>query len=353
MTRLKFNDEGKVYNNLKIIKKVEPRITPSGDKETRVEVECLVCGTLKSVAWHKVKKGVTKSCGCVAEGRRKDITGFQYGMLTAKEPTEERKGKGILWKCLCECGQSRQLLVSEFQSGKYTSCGCQPRKGTPKDLKGEIFGRLMAVEPVGKNNAGQYIWKCLCSCGNEHTVTGTALVEGATKSCGCLAKEVCGKASLTHGMSHSPEYHAWKNALYRCTKPFNAAYSDYGGRGIQVCERWSEPLPVGFLNFLEDMGPSNGLTLERVDVNGNYSPENCIWADTYQQGYNTRMHSSNTSGVTGVSELKDGRWQAYINYLGKRYPLGYHNTFEQAVKARQDAELKYYGKLKQERYTND
>jgi len=353
VAKLKFEDENKVYNNLKIIKKVEPRITPAGNRETRVQVECLVCRSVKEIAWHKVKSGTAKSCGCIAEGRRKNITNLKSGMLTAIKPTEDRKSKSVLWECSCDCGQSRKLSVSEFCSGQYTSCGCQPRKGVYKDLKGKVFGRLTVIEPVGKNKAGQYIWKSFCSCGNEHIVAGTSLIEGQTKSCGCLAKDVKGKASTTHGKSRTPEYHAWKNALYRCTKPNNKKYKDYGGRGIKMCDRWSEPLPSGFLNFLEDMGSCNGLTLERLDVDGDYSPSNCIWTDRYQQSYNTRIQSTNTSGFTGVSQLKDGRWQSYINHKGKRYSLGYYDTLEQAVEVRKNAELKYYGKLKHERLKNE
>lgn len=346
MTRLKFTDEGRVYNKLKIVKQVAPRINSAGNKETRVEVECLACGTHKEVAWSKVKSGHTKSCGCTAESRRKDITNQRFGSLVAIESTGVKKKGSFLWRCKCDCGNTKDVSVSDLGMGKCQSCGCLQNKGTPKDIKGKLFGRLTAEEPVGKNKAGQYIWRCSCSCGNSHTTTGTSLIQGHTKSCGCYATEVCGKAAITHGMSHTAEYQAWKNALYRCTKPSDASYSDYGGRGIKMCSRWSEPLPKGFLNFFEDMGNSNGLTLERVDVNGNYSPENCVWADVYTQGFNTRMHSTNTSGVTGVSELKNGRWQAYINHLGKRIPLGYHDTFESAVLARKAAELRYYGKNK-------
>lgn len=346
MTRLQFNDEGKVYNNLKIIAKVAPRITPSGNKETRVEVECLACGTHKEVAWSKVKSGHTKSCGCTAEARRKDITGQRFGSLVAIESTGVKKKGSLLWRCKCDCGNTKDVSVSGLGSGQYQSCGCMQHKGSPRDLKGQTFGRLTAIEPVGTNKSRQYLWRCDCSCGNTHTVTGTSLIEGQTKSCGCYAAEVHGKASITHGMSHTPEYQAWKNALYRCTKSSNKKFKDYGGRGIKMCERWSEPLPKGFLNFYEDMGDCNGLTLERVDVNGDYSPDNCVWADVFVQGFNTRMSTSNTSGVTGVCETKDGKWQAYIGYMGRNVHLGYFIKFEDAVSVRKEAELKYHGKNK-------
>lgn len=346
MTRLKFNDEGKIYNSLKIIKEAPSIINSSGNKQTMVEVECLVCSKVKVVRWSKVKSGHTKSCGCVSIGRRKDITGERFGKLTVVSSLGEKSRGSFLWNCLCDCGNTKQVTVSVLNQGKVSSCGCEPRKGTPRDLTGQTFGRLTALEPVNKTKSGNYIWNCSCSCGNLHSAASSALVEGTTKSCGCYAKEISGKASLTHGMSRTPEYGAWKNAVARCTNPSNPNYYNYGGRGICVCERWLEPSPQGFLNFIEDMGESNGLTLERIQVNGNYSPDNCEWADRYNQSYNTRMHKTNTSGVTGVSKGRRGNWQSYINFQGKRIVLGEYKTFDQAVSARKAAEIEYYGKNK-------
>ena len=216
----------------------------------------------------------------------------------------------------------------------------------PLDLSGKRYGRLVAIKRLDKNKSNQYRWLCECDCGNQHIVTNTQLVEGKSRSCGCYSNEIRGKSSVTHGMSASSEYGAWKNAIRRCTNPDDPKWEDYGGRGISVCEEWNQPPEIGFLKFYEDMGPSNGLTLERIDVNLRYSKENCIWADCYAQGYNQRMLKVNTSGKTGVSENKDGTWQAYINFKGKRYPLGEFAEFEDAKAAREAAEIKFYGKLK-------
>lgn len=346
MVKQVFKDEGVIYNNLKVLRKTEPRITPGGDKETRIDAECLVCGTVKNFAWHKVKQGRAKSCGCVSVGKRKDITGQRQGKLVAIDCTGEKKGSALLWNLICDCGNYHKLTVYQFTSGKLNSCGCMMHQGTPLDLTGQRFGRLVAIEKNGQNKAKQYKWLCLCDCGNEHTVVGTQLVEGKSSSCGCYAKEVAGDATRIHGMAKTPEYGAWKNAIARCYNPNNKKYKDYGGRGINVCDEWNQIAEIGFIKFYEDMGPSHGLTLERVDVNLGYSKENCIWDNRYNQGYNQRMQTGNTSGKTGVSQNKDGTWQAYINFEGKRYPLGEYKTFEGAKSAREAAEIKYYGKLK-------
>jgi len=345
-----FNDEGVVYNNLKVLRKTEPRIAPNGDKRTRVDAECLVCGTVKNFDLSKIKGGRAKSCGCVALGRRKDISGKKQGKLTAVETTHTTRKGSVLWKCICDCGGFKELTVSEFTMGHTQSCGCMQYQGTPKDLTGEVFGRLTVVRYTDeKTSSGNYRWLCLCSCGDETIVSSSALVQGTTKSCGCYNIEVVKEKSTTHGMSNTPEYGAWKNAVRRCCNEKDANWENYGGRGINMCDSWSPPAEIGFTNFYNDMGPCNGLTLERVDVNLGYSKENCVWEDTYTQGYNQRIQSgkqANTSGKTGVSENKDGTWQSYINFEGKRYPLGNYATFDAAKAARESAEIKFYGKLK-------
>lgn len=345
LTRLKFNDEGKIYNHLKILSKAEPRINKSGNKESRVNVECLLCGTTKNLSWSKVKSGWTKTCGCASLGKRKDITGERFGMLTTVRCLNEVKDGSVLWECLCDCGTVKNYTVSVLTS--VNSCGCMQHQGRPLDLKDKIFGRLTAVESVGKNKAGQYIWKRICECGNEHTTTGTSLIENHTKSCGCLSRESLLTRSKTHGWANTPEYGAWKNAISRCTDPANPQYENYGGRGIKMCDRWMEPSPLGILNFIEDMGPCNNLTLDRIDVNGDYEPDNCRRTDYYTQSYNTRMFKNNTSGRTGVSQMKDGRWQAYITNKCVREALGVFINFEDAVRAREEAEVRFHGKVKE------
>ena len=140
-------------------------------------------------------------------------------------------------------------------------------------------------------------------------------------------------------------YRAWTSMRDRCNNPNNYAYARYGGRGIKVCERWEE----SFMNFYNDIGERpEGTSLDRTDVNGNYCKENCRWADASVQGFNQRKSTNNTSGRTGVSWNKQKlKWDAYIMKDRKKINLGRFEKKEDAILAREQGELKYYGFIKE------
>ena len=157
-----------------------------------------------------------------------------------------------------------------------------------KDLTGQRFGRLVALKPTEKRKGKNIVWHCICDCGNVCIVNTGTLGEGTTQSCGCLRREKSRELNTKHNMRKHPLYMVWANMIQRCENPKSSVYKWYGGRGIKVCKQWHKA--IVFLGWALKNGWEFGLTIDRwPNNNGNYEPGNCRFATPLKQADNTRL----------------------------------------------------------------
>lgn len=220
------------------------------------------------------------------------MIGRKFGrLIVVAQDGERMAGRHPKWKCKCDCGNEVIKSAIALRNGREPSCGCAARDFQRKkhDLTGQKFERLLVLEAENTSNSKRHIvWKCLCDCGNVTTATGSELRRFHKRSCGCLHSDVVVQISTKHGHAKaknlSPTYVSWASMLTRCTNENAINFKHYGGRGISVCQRWKI-----FENFLEDMGKRpDGMSIDRIDVNGNYEPSNCKWSTQSEQLKNRR-----------------------------------------------------------------
>ena len=193
---------------------------------------------------------------------------------------------------------------------------------------GAVYGQLTILGKAEGTKRTTVIAQC--SCGIVTKKNWSNVKRGLTTSCGCVGKTF----HKTHGDSKNRLYSIWVLAKARCEKPYATGYQNYGGRGIKMDFQWSSSYET-FKTWALSHGYSQHLTLERKDVNGDYTPENCIWADQSVQSANSRKRSTPTKHTfKGVDQLPSGRWRAILQHQGKRINLGTHLNERNAVEAR-------------------
>lgn len=241
------------------------------DKKVKWFCQC-DCGNQCEVVGKELKSGGTKSCGCLAKHNH---AGKRFGNFVAIKPIK-LKSRAAGWLCECDCGNQKEVLTSNLTRGKSASCGCL----RSPDITGSKVGRLTVLERLDKQDSSGFgLCICRCECGKITEVRYSTLKNGAIDSCGCKRVE-----DITiHGLSATRIYQTWVDMHRRCNNPDRDDYKYYGGRGIRVDPSWND-----INQFLIDMGhpPSDDHTIDRKDVTRNYCKDNCRWATRLEQANN-------------------------------------------------------------------
>ena len=192
-----------------------------------------------------------------------------------------------------------------------------------RDLTGQKFGRVTAIKRI--DEPGQSKWICVCDCGKKIVAASNNLLRGNTNSCGCYQRERTSKAKRIHGERKTRLYTIWVDMRARCSRKSEPSYKNYGERGISVCKEWND----SFLKFKEwaiENGYSEDLTIDRIDVNGNYCPENCRWATAKEQANNKRTNlyitiNGTTHTATEWCEINGIKYSTAMRRRQRGWPL--------------------------------
>lgn len=267
------------------------------------------CGNTKIALGYDLTHGRTTSCGCnrgepnKPSEKRQDLVGKRFGRLTVVSLSDKRGKYGMLyWNCLCDCGNKVVTSSSNLKSGHSTSCGCitaEKNKSRANNLVGKRFGRLTVVK-LHSDAVKGYEWECVCDCGRTKIAKGNLLVTGKTKSCGCLAShsrtQKRGKLSKDELRIHG----AYRSMVRRCSPKYHC-HKSYFDKGITVCDEWLGENGIdNFTKWSIENGYASGLSLDRIDNDGNYEPSNCRWASMKTQQNN----KSNNAWVEYNGERK-------------------------------------------------
>lgn len=210
-------------------------------------------------------------------GARLDLANKRFGRLVALRDVGSDRNKNRVWLCRCDCGSLVNVRAAELVKPTGTrSCGC-----IQNEKIGGRYGRLTVLHEVERRN-GRRLYRCQCDCGAETIVMGGNLKQGHVKSCGCLVYD--NHHNKTHGQKGTRLYRIWSGMKNRCSNSNLREYPQYGGRGITICDEWMAF--EEFYSWAKQSGYRDDLTIERVDVNGNYEPANCKWIPLGKQALN-------------------------------------------------------------------
>lgn len=228
----------------------------------------------------------------------KDITGFRSGLLVAQRPLGNN-----MWECQCDCGGVVVVRSDHIVRNETKSCGCLGG-GKLIDMRGKIIGSFKALE---RDNSikGTTKWLCEClKCGKILSIDGYQLRHYHRSHCDCSKTAPAGEIhhNYKHGKSHTRLYNIWQGMLNRCRNPSVKRYNCYGGRGITVCDEWSEF--AAFQSWALSHGYGDDLSIDRIDVDGNYEPLNCRWIPMAQQASNRRQRCNKTKDGVNADEQR-------------------------------------------------
>ena len=268
------------------------------------------CGKEITVSANSLKSGNTKSCGCLnlekaiarIKGQKSNpvpMIGKRFGRLVVVSEVEPKNRKKQ-FLCKCDCGNEKIAAGWLLRRGVIRSCGCLQKETARKhcqsmagrispralDLVGQKFGALTVLEKAGKTNTDQQKWKCVCKCGKIVFPTTAHLRNGHTTSCGCLGLKHATEAKITHGKTGTPLYTVHQGMMNRCNNPKVKGFKWYGAKGVKVCDEWKDFQT--FYDWAIDHGYQKGLTIDRIDPDGDYCPENCEWVTRSENS--RRMH---------------------------------------------------------------